>query len=91
MTREPRGKDARLPIAQIVATGNISIPSAFNGGAVTILPFGTGPIYNVLGGPVNVDPGAFLDYVNNSIHVVPEPSALLLVLIGSLLAAIAVR
>ena len=52
------GGTLTVPLAQIVASGNVAIPSNFAGGAGTFLELGT-PIYNVLGGPVGTDPGAF--------------------------------
>src|SRR5207253_322555 len=53
-------------LTQIVATGNISITSAFDNGRGTFLDFSTygGPTgdgtYNVVGGNSRLDPGAYL-------------------------------
>jgi hypothetical protein len=83
------GGTLTVPIAQIIASGNIALPSALNGGAGTFLEAGT-PIYNVLGGPANVDPGAFLDYTTNTIHgTIPEPGSLVLAGLGVLGLALA--
>ena len=45
-------------------------------------PSNPGPLYNVLGGPQNIDPGAFLNYATNTI--VPEPSTLILAALGAI-------
>ena len=74
-----------VPLAQIVASGNIAIPSQWAGGIGTFLEFGRGRApsnngtYNVLGGPATTDPG-HLDYATNQIvgGGVPEPSTLIL-------------
>jgi uncharacterized protein YjbI with pentapeptide repeats len=54
------GGTLTVPLAQIVASGDIRIPSQFNGGLGTFIDVGT-PVYNVLGGPVGTDPGAVLN------------------------------
>ena len=77
-----------VPLAQIVASGNISIPSQYAGGRGTFLILGdpgvlSSPgmgIYNVLGGPATTDPGAYLDYATNTI--VPEPTTFVLAAMG---------
>ena len=51
---------------QIVASGNIQIPANTMPGPELFLVGQT--IYNVLGGPVGTDPGAFLDYNSNTIR-----------------------
>jgi hypothetical protein len=71
-----------VPVAQIVASGNIAIPSQYDAGAGTFLEVGQ-TIYNVLGGPVGTDPGAFLDYNSNVIRA-PEPSTFVLASIALL-------
>jgi len=77
------GGTLTVPLLQIVAKGNVSLPSP-GGGAGTFLEVGT-PIYNVLGGPQNVDPGAILDFTNNTIHgTTPEPGSLVLAGLGAL-------
>jgi hypothetical protein len=78
-----------VPLAQIVAGGNIPIPSQYNAGAGTFLEVGQ-TIYNVLGGPVGTDPGAFLDYNSNTIRA-PEPATILLAALGALAAMVSVR
>lgn len=72
-----------VPLAQIVASGNIPIPSDWQNGVGTGLIIGQ-TVYNVLGGPVGTDPGAFLDYGNNVIRAVPEPSTVALAGLGML-------
>jgi hypothetical protein len=77
------GGTLTVPLAQIVASGNVRIPSDFAGGAGTFIDFGNGNvIYNVLGGPARVDPGAYLNYGTNTI--VPEPSTLVLAALGAI-------
>lgn len=83
------GGSLTVALAQIVSKGNINVPSAINGGAGTFLEMGT-PIYNVLGGPVAQDPGAFLDYGNNVIRS-PEPGSIVLAGLGVLGLALAWR
>lgn len=78
-----------VPLAQIVASGNISIPSQYDAGAGTFLEVGQ-TIYNVLGGPVGTDPGAFLDYNSNSIRA-PEPAASVMAALGALVAIVSLR
>jgi hypothetical protein len=82
------GGTLTVPLAQIIVKGNLSIPSP-GGGAGTFLEVGT-PIYNVLGGPQSIDPGAILDFTTNTIHPgVPEPGTFALLgmgMIGLLLA-----
>jgi PEP-CTERM motif len=56
-----------LPLAQIVADGNVAIPSDWAHGLGTGLILGQG-VFNVLGGPGDIDPAAFLNYNNNDIE-----------------------
>jgi hypothetical protein len=56
-----------LPLAQIVADGNVAIPSDWAHGLGTGLIFGQG-VFNVLGGPGDIDPAAFLNFNNNDIE-----------------------
>ena len=60
------GGSLTVPLAQIVAAGDIQIPSPVG-------PFGTfvsvgQQTYNVDGGPQSIDQGAFLDYATNTIE-----------------------
>ena len=79
-----------VPLAQIVASGNITIPSQWQGGNGTFISIGQDP-YNVLGGPNTTDPGAILDYANNVIRPIPEPTSLLLAGLGAFGMAVAVK
>ena len=72
------GGSLTVPLVQLVATGNIFIPSQLLGGAGTFLEVGT-PIYNVFGGPANVDPVTYLDFVHNQLAFpTPEPGTFVL-------------
>jgi len=85
------GGTLTVPLAQIITTGNVPIPSAIAGGAGTFIEVGT-PTYNVLGGPVGTDPGAFISYATNSIGpVVPEPGTFVLGAMGAVGLALAWR
>jgi hypothetical protein len=70
-----------VPLAQIVATGDIAIPSDYNSGIGTVISLGLLE-FNVLGGPVQVDPHAILDYNTGTIHGTPEPSTIVLAVMG---------
>ncbi|HEY1601405.1 MAG TPA: choice-of-anchor tandem repeat GloVer-containing protein [Pirellulales bacterium] len=72
-----------IPLAQIVATGNIAIPNP----AGTFIAIG-GDTYNVMGGNPNIDPGAHLDFATNQI-MLPEPSSIALAFCGACVVAIA--
>jgi uncharacterized repeat protein (TIGR03803 family) len=75
-----------VPLAQIVAKGNIAIPNPAN----TFIAIGQ-HTFNVMGGNPNVDPGAHLDFATNQI-MLPEPSAIALALGGAcVMAMVAVR
>jgi uncharacterized protein YjbI with pentapeptide repeats len=64
-----------VPLAQIVARGNIDIASPRE--VISLDDVG----FNVLGGDTNVDPHAHLDYATNQI-VLPEPATLSLGLLA---------
>jgi hypothetical protein len=92
------GGTLTFPLAQIVASGNVSIPGDYDTNGVgfgTFLSVGDtgGPTnnssYNVLGGNALVDPHAYLNYATNTI--VPEPSSIALFGIGAIGLAMAVR
>jgi PEP-CTERM motif len=76
------GGTLTVPLVQLVATGDILIPSQYAGGAGTFLEVGL-PTYNVLGGPANVDPTTYLDFPHNQIAFpVPEPGTFVLAGLG---------
>lgn len=67
------------PLLQVRVAGNVSI-AFLAGSKLSVQTPGGEVATNVLGGPQNVDPGAFLDTTTDTIHgnVVPEPSTLAL-------------
>ncbi|MBI2827509.1 MAG: PEP-CTERM sorting domain-containing protein [Planctomycetia bacterium] len=70
------------PVAQLRVSGNVSIGFAA-GSKLSVQPNGGQEVAtNVLGGPQNVDPLAFLDFTTNTIHGIPEPSTLALAGLG---------
>jgi len=74
------GGTLTVPILQLVAKGNLLLPSAA-GGAGTFLEVGT-PIYNLAGKSQLLDAGAQLDFANNKIIFTPEPGSLVLAGLG---------
>jgi hypothetical protein len=70
------------PVAQLRVSGNVSI--GFLAGTKLSVQPNVGPevATNVLGGPQGVDPLAFLDFTNDTIHGIPEPSSIVLAGIG---------
>ena len=72
-----------VPLAQVIAKGDIAVPST-PGGAGTFIEIGT-PIYNVLGGPQSVDPQAEICFhYNGFVLGCPEPSGWLMGLLAGL-------
>jgi hypothetical protein len=89
------GGTLTVPLAQIVANGNFSIPSQLNGGSGTFIEVGT-QTYNVLGGPAGTDPGAMLLASGQSpglpiLTKTPEPGTFVLAGMGAIGLALAWR
>jgi len=76
-----------VPLAQIVATGNITLPDITDagGGIGTFLAIGQNA-YDLSGAPAGTNTPAFLDFENEVIAfgIVPEPGAFVLAAIGVL-------
>lgn len=74
-----------VPLAQIVATGNVVLPFAYAAGQGQFLSVGQNP-YDWLGAPAtNPTPTPIvLDFTSNTIHTVPEPGTIALAGMGAL-------
>ena len=71
-----------VPLAQIVATGNVSIFDQYNHGLGDFIAVGQ-VAYDMSGHPAGTDASIFLDYANNRISFNPEPAAGVLAALGA--------
>lgn len=73
-----------VPLAQIIATGNIALPDTFNSGTGTFLSVGQ-TAYDLSGKPAGTDTALFLNFTSGQIQgPVPEPGTFILAGMGAL-------
>jgi hypothetical protein len=73
-----------VPLAQIVATGNISLPDSYTGGQGQFLSVGQVP-YDLAGHAAGTDTQLFLNFAAGAIQVVvPEPATFALIGMGAI-------